>query len=256
MNFDHHSGKYISVEGARIYVETIGNSNNPVLLVLHGGFGNIEDFNSIIPGLEKDFRVIGIDSRGQGKSTLGTKVLTYEQMQKDVEHVLEQLEIDTLSIMGFSDGGKVAYRLATLTSLNIEKLVTIGADWNSKGIEPNREIYSKITGESWRKKFPDTYDSYQRQNPEPDFDLLAQSLVKMWLDTSPSGYLNEAVQRIARPLLIVRGNDDHLVSKEAVIELAALVKNSRLLNIPLAGHEAFKDQKELFLAGLNDFLNA
>lgn len=83
MNFDHHSGKYISVEGARIYVETIGNSNNPVLLVLHGGFGNIEDFNSIIPGLEKDFRVIGIDSRGQGKSTLGTKVLTYELTLRD-----------------------------------------------------------------------------------------------------------------------------------------------------------------------------
>lgn len=254
VNFDHHSGKHMEIDGARIYVESIGNPNNPVLLVLHGGFGNIEDFNSLISGIEQEFRFIGIDCRGQGKSTLGTKALTYEQIQKDVKHVLEQLEIDTLSIMGFSDGGIVAYRLAALTSLNIEKLVTISADWHSKSIELNREIYSKITGERWRKKFPDTYESYQRQNPEPDFNLLTQHMVKMWLDTSSSGFPDEAVKSISSPLLIIRGNDDHLVSKEAVVELSELVKNSKLLNIALAGHEPFVDQKESFLAGLNNFL--
>ena len=102
INFDHHSGKCMEIDGARIYVESIGNPSNPVLLVLHGGFGNIEDFNSLISGIEQEFRFIGIDCRGQGKSTLGTKALTYEQIQKDVEHVLEQLEIKTLSIMAFN----------------------------------------------------------------------------------------------------------------------------------------------------------
>lgn len=254
-NFDRNSGQYLQVDGAKIYYETSGKEDNPTLLLLHGGFGNIEDFNTIIPDLDKEFQIIGIDSRGQGKSTLGSKELTYEQIQKDIEHVLEHLNIDRLTIIGFSDGGIVAYRLAALTSLKIEKLVTIGSRWHLKNTESTKEIFSKITGESWKKKFPATYDAYQKLNPEPNFDLLAQSIVKMWLDPNSSGYPNEAVTNISCPLLIVRGDDDHLISRETVFELSGIVKNSRLLNIPFAGHAAFEDQKEIFMISLNKFLN-
>lgn len=253
-NFDHISGAHLETEGAKIYYEVTGNENRPVLLLLHGGFGNIEDFNTILPDLNKDFKIIAIDSRGQGKSTLGSKRLSYEQIQKDVECVLAHLKVDSLSIIGFSDGGITAYRLASLSSLKIEKLVTIGSDWHLKNTELVREIFLKINGESWRKKFPDTYAAYQKLNPEPDFNFLADSIVKMWLDSNASGYPNEAVKNIFCPLLIVRGDDDHLISREAVVELSRLVKNSKLLNIPFAGHVAFEDQKEIFMISLNEFL--
>jgi pimeloyl-ACP methyl ester carboxylesterase len=49
--FHHDSGEYLDIDGARIYYEITGNENSPALLVLHGGFGNIEDFNTILPGL-------------------------------------------------------------------------------------------------------------------------------------------------------------------------------------------------------------
>ncbi len=253
-NFDHNSGTYLDIDGAKIYYEITGNEDCPVLLLLHGGFGNIEDFNTILPDLNSKFKIIGIDSRGQGKSTLGTKTLSYEQIQKDVERILAYLQIDTLSVIGFSDGGIAAYRLASLTSLNIEKLVTIGSDWHLKHTESMREVYLKITGESWRKKLPATYTAYQKLNPEPDFDGITESLVKMWLDSSSSSYPNEAVKNIFCHLLIVRGDNDHLLSKESVVELSRLVKNSNFLNIPYAGHCAFEDQKEIFMISLNEFL--
>ncbi|MCL4321264.1 MAG: hypothetical protein M0016_07380 [Deltaproteobacteria bacterium] len=47
-NFDHNSGDTLDIDGARIYYEVAGNENSPALLVLHGGFGNMEDFNTII----------------------------------------------------------------------------------------------------------------------------------------------------------------------------------------------------------------
>lgn len=252
--FDHRAGTYLDTDGAKVYYETTGNENGPALLFLHGGFGNIEVFNAVLPDLKRDFKLIGIDSRGHGKSTLGSRVLTYEQIQKDVERVLEHLNVDALSIIGFSDGGIVAYRLASLTSLNVEKLVTIGSRWHLKNTEPTRELFLNITGESWKTKFPDTYVSYQKLNPEPDFDYLVESVIKMWLDPTSSGYPNEAVRNISCPLLIVRGDDDHLLSREAVVELSGLVQNSRLLNIPFVGHVAFEDQKEIFMIGLNEFL--
>ncbi len=256
MQFDHFSGENLDIEGAQIYFETTGDKNNPTLLVLHGGFGTMKDFNSVISGLTKTYHVIGIDSRGQGKSTTGSKKLSYQQLQNDVERILEHLGIDTLSIIGFSDGGITAYRLASLTSLKIEKLVTIGSRWHLKNVETARDLLSNVSGEGWKTKFPDTYETYQKLNPKPDFDALAQSLVNMWLDSGSSGYPNQAVKNISCPLLIVRGDDDHLISRETVFELAGIVKNSRLLNIPFAGHAAFEDQKEIFLICLNKFLNA
>ncbi|MCX6173388.1 MAG: alpha/beta hydrolase [Ignavibacteriales bacterium] len=253
-NFDHCSGEYLNIDGAKIYYEISGAKDKPVLLVLHGGHGNIEDFNSVLPDIEKEYKIIGIDSRGQGKSTIGTEELTYERIQKDIEHVLEHHKIDNLDIIGFSDGGTVAYRLAALTSLKVKKLITIGSKWNIKNTYPLKESFLRITGESWKIKFPKMFDAYQRLSPEPDFDLLTNNLVKLWLDSGLSGYPNEQVKNITCQLLIVRGDDDHLFALKDVAELSGLVKGSKVLNIPYAGHVAFEDQKEIFLISLNEFL--
>ena len=59
-NFAHNSGQYLQVDGAKIYYETSGKEDSPALLFLHGGFGNIEDFNAILPDLDKEFLNIRI----------------------------------------------------------------------------------------------------------------------------------------------------------------------------------------------------
>lgn len=56
-------------------------------------------------------------------------------------------------------------------------------------------------------------------------------------------------------LLVVRGNNDYLLSIESIAELLKLVKNAAFLNIPFAGHMAFEEQKEIFMLTINKFLN-
>jgi pimeloyl-ACP methyl ester carboxylesterase len=254
--FDHNSGEYLQLDGARIYYEVTGNNDGPTLLLLHGGFGNCEYFNPILPHLKRQFKIVGIDSRGQGKSTGGSVELNYEQLQKDVERVISHLGLTRFGIIGFSDGGIVGYRLASFTSLPIEKLVTIGSRWHVKNTEPNRNLFLSINPEGWKAKFPTTFHSYQKLNPEPDFDSLVPALVRMWLDPSASGSPNEAVKNISCPVLIVRGDTDPILSLEAVVELSRLVKDSAVLNIPFAGHSTLEDQLEMFMLGLNEFLDS
>ena len=256
MHFDHRSGESLLIDGAKIYFEVKGEKQDEPLLFLHGGFGTIEDFNGILPDLERKYRLIGIDSRGQGRSTLGPERLSYERMQKDVQRILRHLEIERVNIVGFSDGGITAYRLACSNSFEIGKLAAVGAHWHQKELDPVRELYLKVTGESWKKKFPATYETYQQLNPEPDFDVLARALVAMWLDPNGSGYPGDALKNITCPLLIARGDQDHLTSRQAAVELANLVKDSQLANIAFAGHVAFDDQKQPFMAALNRFLRA
>ncbi|RPH32491.1 MAG: alpha/beta hydrolase [Bacteroidales bacterium] len=252
--FDHISGKYLVVDNAKIYYEEYGVEDKPALLVLHGGFGNIQNFNDVIPSLREEFRVIGIDSRGQGKSSLGSNELTYELLQQDVERVLEHLRISDINILGFSDGGVVALKLASNTRLNVKKLIAIGSRWHTKNIQPLKDIFSKITGEILKERYPSNYDIYQRLNPEPNVNLLAEKLIRLWLDEGETGYPNEKVRNISCPVLIMRGENDPIVSNRVLIELSEMLKTFRLINIPNAGHVVFKDQKEQFLLSVKDFL--
>lgn len=251
--FDHESGRHFDIEGAKIYVEVKGDSSLEPLLFLHGGLGNIEDFNGIIPLLANKHRIIGIDSRGQGASTLGSRKLTYGRVQKDVEVILKELDVENVSLVGFSDGGIVAYRLACLSRLKVEKLVVIGARCHVDDERETAGILGSTTAKRWKSKFPKTVEKCHALNPEPDFERLVPSVVRMWLDEEATGYPNERVRDIKSPTLIVRGDRDHLFSRRAAVRVSELIAGSHLANIPFAGHVAFTDQKEVVMKFVNEF---
>lgn len=251
--FNHQDGEHLLLDTARIYFEVQGDSAAPPLLFLHGGLGTMRDFNGMLPLLRRNFRLIGIDSRGQGKSTLGTAGLTYERLQRDAIGVLAHLGVKRYSAVGFSDGGITALRMAAAGGSGMDKLVAIGADMSHP--EPKvRDILGGVTAESWTQKFPETVQLYQSVNPEPDFAALIEAVVPMWLDDSGSGYPGKDVSRIQCALLAVRGDDDPLVSRASVFELVQRVPKAKLLSIPFAGHEAHKDQAELLMLSVNQFL--
>lgn len=252
--FNHRDGQHLQIDGARIYYEQQGNQERPPLLFLHGGLGDMETFNSLTPHLGKRLRLIGIDSRGQGRSTLGTSPLTYSRLQQDVEAVIRHLELTGVSIIGHSDGGIAALRLATRKTVRIDKLVTIGAHWALKADDPTREMYAGITAEDWREMFPHSVDSYQALNPEPDFEKLVNAVRGLWLDSGEDGYPNEAVRDISASLLVIRGDDDQLVSRSNAVELADRVPGARLLNVPFADHSAHEDRPQWLLPILDAFL--
>lgn len=252
--FDHRSGDHLTLDSAKIYFEVHGDEASPPLLFLHGGLGSIEDFNKVLPQLAQPFRLIGVDSRGHGKSTLGTAAMTYQRLALDACAVLQHLGVGRCGVMGFSDGGITALRMAAEAGSRIDKLVAIGTDKQLKPDDPVRKLLASVTAQSWAKKFPETVALYNKLNPQPDFAALIDAIVPMWLDDSPSGYPGHSVKRIGCPLLAIRGDEDPLVSRASVFELAEQVPGAKLLNIPFAGHEAHKDQAEVVMASVNRFV--
>lgn len=253
--FNHNSGQYLAVNGAKIYYEEIGSRGKPVLLMLHGGFQSIESLNPIAAYLSDDFRIIGIDSRGHGKSTLGSEKMTYEQLQSDIEAVLKHLEISTISILGFSDGGIVAYRIAARNSVKVESLITIGSSWSEQDVLEAEPLLNSITPESAKQVFFDEYELYQSLNPEPKFDVFCRSVVEMWLDRTKTGHPNERVKDISAKTLLVRGDNDFLVSLESLVKLKSIIHDSSFMNIPFAEHTVYEEQPKLLEIALINFLS-
>lgn len=252
--FNHRDGEYLHVNDARIYYEQQGNRDGPALVFLHGGLGDVETFNTLTPHLGKTFRLIGIDSRGHGRSTLGTSPLTYKRIQEDVDAVIQHLALAHADLVGHSDGGIAALRLAASGASWIGKLTTIGAHWSLSAGDPTREMYAGITAMDWRAMFPDQVDRYLSLNPEPDFEQLMAAVQQLWLDDSERGYPGETVRDIRASLLVVRGDDDQLVSRANAVELADRVAGAKLLNLPFADHSVQESQPQWLLTLLDEFL--
>ncbi|MCC8153634.1 MAG: alpha/beta hydrolase [Tannerellaceae bacterium] len=252
--FNHKTGKYLVIDDANIYYEEIENIDKPTLIFLHGGFGNIEDFNPILQMFTKDYHIIGIDSRGHGKSTLGTNKLTYSRLQLDVESIIKHLELKDINIIGYSDGGVIAYRLAVAKNIPIRKIVTIGGTWCLSDAELMEKLMANMTPEEYRKAFRRSYEFHMKYNPEPNFDKFAKYLHEMWIDKTENGYPLATVQNIDVPTLIIRGNDDYMFPLESAVELTTKIINSSLLNIPFAPHGAFKKYPQIFEVIVKDFL--
>ena len=127
------SGKYIDVNDAKIYYEEYGQGEP--LIFLHGNNGSIEDFYQQIPFFAKQYRVIAIDTRGQGKSTdLTNTPYTYEQFSNDLFQTTQKLNLKKINLVGWSDGGNTALIFNALHPELINKIVTIGAVLNPNGV--------------------------------------------------------------------------------------------------------------------------
>lgn len=239
-----------------LFVAEAGRADGPPVVLLHGGLGSRADFIPLARHLASDFRLIAIDSRGHGRSTLGAAVLNYRQLADDVAAVLAALGLTRAGIIGHSDGGIVALRLAASGAMAPAFVVTVGAHWHLPPDDPTRTIYQDVTVRDWREMFAAQVARYEAENPAPDFDRLFAATRAMWLDDGPDGYPGATVGQITAPLLVVHGDDDFLVSRRQSCALADQVAGARLLNLPFAGHSVLEDAPEAVLPHLRAFIAA
>lgn len=252
--FTHSSGQHLQVGDAKIYFEICGNPHGIPLLLLHGGMGKLTDFNGLIDKLPSRFKFIGMDLRGHGKSTLGTSRLSYQGHQADADAVLAHLEIERFSLLGFSDGGIAALRMAAATPSRIQALVAVAAHGQMDTHDPVLPILRGMTAEKWQTRFPESVSYYMANNPEPDFAALLKAVMSLWTDIEHSAYPGATIKRISAPTLVVRGDADHLFSLASAIELRDQIPGAGFLNIPFAGHEVHQDAPGLFLEAVKEFL--
>ena len=92
----------------------------PDLVILHGLFGQSDNWASIAKMLEKDFSVYLVDQRNHGRSP-HDNVFNYEAMAED----LLSLSLPKFSIIGHSMGGKTAMFFAKKYPHLVEKLVVV-----------------------------------------------------------------------------------------------------------------------------------
>ncbi|GAB2646285.1 alpha/beta fold hydrolase [Vibrio panuliri] len=247
-------GQHLLIDGAEIYYQVSGNPDGQSLVMLHGGLGSSEDLEGLMKFIPDLFKVIRIDLRGHGRSTLGEHPLTYTRYQQDVEAVLDTLQVDKFHLFGFSDGGTVGYRIAACDERRVLSLSTLGSQWRLEPDDPSIELYQGLTADFWQQEFAEEIARYEEINPQPDFNHLVAQVKKLWLDTFDSGYPDELVEEITCATLIMRGDKDFLFSLTEAEELCERIEESEFFNVPFTEHEAHKEYPEVVGEVLRRFL--
>ncbi len=115
---------YVTEDHSRLYYETRGRGR-PVVLI-HGLTANQRHFRKQIPELARHFEVVTFDLRGHGDSDVPEQGLTIPRLARDLKELLDYLELDRPSLIGWSLGGHVAFDyIRQYSCSSLEKLVVI-----------------------------------------------------------------------------------------------------------------------------------
>lgn len=225
------NGKYIDLKDAKIYYEEYGKGQP--LLFLHGNNGSISDFSQQIPFFAKHYRVIAIDTRGQGRSTdLTQDTYSYQKFAADLYQVTKSLNLEQVDIVGWSDGGNTALIFNYEHPEMVNRVVAIGANMNPVGVKEKliESLKKQIAG----------------NDPKTN-----QRLIQLMLD-HPDIKSNQ-LSLIINPVLIVAGSDD-VIKDEHTRLIHKLIRNSELAIIPNATHYIPFEQPEKLNELMLDFL--
>lgn len=93
--------------GNNLNTTRIGNPENPPLIFLHGFMGSSRDWLDIIKHLANDYYCIAVDLPGHGKSDIQPGI-TFDVLVNMLENLLDELQLEAVSAVGYSMGGRIA----------------------------------------------------------------------------------------------------------------------------------------------------
>ena len=241
INYGSNHGKYITLSNTDIYYEEYG-SGLPLLL-LHGGFGSIQDFQKVIPKLAKHFRVIAVDSPGHGRSEQAD-TLSFNLMANYYSNMIDLINLDSVNIIGYSDGAITALLLAEKRPDKVKKIIASGVNSRMDGINSEVIEYLKLINpafiESNQKEW---LVDYQTKSPDKDkWEKYVTDMTKMY---SKNILISEQVlSNISAKVMLVFGDRD-VIKLEHGIELYRKINGSTICVLPNTPHEVFSESPEL-----------
>ncbi|HET7268669.1 MAG TPA: alpha/beta hydrolase [Oleiagrimonas sp.] len=241
----------VHVNGIDLWYAEYG-SGKPVIL-LHGGLGNSNWWGLQIPALAGHYRVIVIDSRGQGRSGHDPDAtMTYRLMARDVLALLDHLHIDKAAIVGWSDGSITGLEMAIHHPERVSKLFAFGANTTPAG-------YVGSSGRSpAQQAVVDEYSrlmrsGYMKMSPTPgDYEAFHKKMSDLW-NTRPN-ISAEQLQGITVPTWIVDGDHDEIIRRKDIDFQFHQIPGALELIIPGTSHFAFLQKPEVANAALLRFM--
>ena len=233
------AGKYYNVRGIKMYTESYG-KGQPILFI-HGNGGSINNFIYQIPYFSKYYRVIAVDSRGQGKTKDDADSLSYEMMADDFAALLDEMKLDSVYVLGWSDGGINALLLALRHPKKVKKMAITGTNLWPENTAIFQDVIDIVT-----PSIVTVINKKDKTPAEKTEAKLGRLLIK------EPHIAAKALNDINAETLVMGGDND-VIKPEHTLLIHQHIPNSYLWIAPKSGHSVALVYKDDFNKNVHMF---
>jgi len=240
------------------------------LLIIHGFLGMSDNWKSFASLYAAEgFQVHILDLRNHGKS-FHSEVFNYDVMAQDVLEYCQEHQLQQVSIIGHSMGGKVAMLFATTYPERVDKLIV--ADIGPKYYAPHhQDIFAGLNAVDFAAKpdrtaveetlypfIPDLgtrqfimKNVYWKEPGQLDFRFNLP-VFNANIDVIGTALPKEAV--FGKPTLFIRGGNSKYILDADLPEIKKHFPNFEIATIPNVGHWLHAENPKLFFEETARFL--
>lgn len=255
-------------------------SGEKILFLIHGNYTSGRIFPMYFKNFERDFTLYAPDMRGFGESSYYNRTREIETFAKDFVDVIDHLKLKDFSILGWSMGGAVAMKLASLKSdiKNLVLLSSIAADGYGSKLEsafeatkfaralfpaqmffaemmsPFQDVKNFMIGETDVRNLFETLLFTKKLPKEKEMKIYIEECEKqknvmdaleaMYDFDMTSG--KNSIRDINSKVYIFHGLYDNIVSMLDARKNEKLIRGAKLFEFKKSGHAIFIDEKEKF----------
>ena len=263
------TGRTVLVGQRELFVREAGDRSAPPLVMLHGwGYDSLATWHRVLDPLAERYRVIAIDQRNHGRSDHIRGPFDIEDVADEVAGVMDAIGLPSAAVLGYSMGGMVAQALAYRHPAKVERLI-LGATaahpiperrWATAlffGIARAAGRFSLIEWARGTHRYLLRHGAVEPKHSrwlwatllDRDTTLSFESGAAVWHFDSRSW-----VGRIAKPALVIIPGADQLMGAGSQLELAELLNDATVVEIPGARHEAIMTHPDDFVKAIAGYL--
>ena len=277
----------IDADGVKVFYRAAGQTNAPVVLLLHGFPTSSFMFRELIPRLADDYRVIAPDLPGFGFTEVpaGRKYLySFDQLALTIEAFTRALKLDRYAIYVFDYGAPTGFRLAMAHPERVTAIVSQNGNAYEEGLgdawgpirkywaEPtadNREILRQSVLTAGGTRWQYTYGVANPEKIPPESYTLDTALLErpgnketqldLFLDYASNVKLYPKFQEYFRkskpPLLAVWGKNDPFFIPAGAEAFRKDIPDAKVQFLD-TGHFAIETHVVEIASAMKDFLVA
>lgn len=242
-------------------------SGSPII-ILHGLFGMLDNWQSIAKALSDDYEVWLVDQRNHGRSP-HSDTHNYDAMAADVQDLIASNHIEKPLIVGHSMGGKTALRLAQLHPEAISGIVVVDMGVKEYPIHhdniidalksvPVDKVESRTEAEDHLKKKIDNFGIRQfllkNLNRKGEGNYEWRFNLSVLEDSMPDIVAALPEEKSVVPAFFIYGSQSDYILKDDIPDLQSLFPNSNFKSLD-SGHWVHAEKPKEVIAEIHQFAN-
>ena len=243
------------------------NPHAPVVVLLHGWTGNADiNFFSVYAELAQRYSIVAVDHRGHGRGLRTEDRFTLEDCADDVVAIMDQLDIASVTAVGYSMGGPIAMLMSKRHPARVHSLVLCATalEWSATRGERTRWKIGRVAAPLFRVfSTPRVIDRYiKRKIPRSSSAAILRPWLVSEIRRNDSWTMNQAGRALSKydarpwaatlgvPTVCIVTSRDSLVAPH---KQHALAQATQATTIEIDGDHLVNWQKpEVFTAAVVD----